>query len=93
MAKAFLSENSDPLATSSAPVVHREKVKILVIGSTLATQRVIHEFSRIGFSDTVEWSRPLPTHDPDESMRILTRYVVKSEQSPTADSNPGRHQI
>ncbi|WP_017300037.1 hypothetical protein [Nodosilinea nodulosa] len=54
---------------------HRDKVRILVIGRSTAVNRVISEMSHLGFSDTVEWSKPLPTDRDRESMRVLTRYV------------------
>lgn len=54
----------------------REKVKLLVIGSSYAIDRVIHELYRVGFAEVREWSKPLPTGTYGEVMRILTRYVV-----------------
>lgn len=59
---------------------HRDKVRILVIGRPSAVNRVITEMSHVGFSDSVEWSKPIPTDRQKddrekESMRILTRYV------------------
>lgn len=54
---------------------HRDKVRILVIGRPSAVNRVITEMSHVGFSDSVEWSKPIPTERQKESMRILTRYV------------------
>lgn len=63
---------------------HRDKVRILVIGRPSAVNRVITEMSHVGFSDSVEWSKPIPTerqkddrqnNRQKESMRILTRYV------------------
>lgn len=54
----------------------REKVKVLMIGSSYAVERVIHELYRVGFSEVREWSKPLPTGSYGEVMRILTRYVI-----------------
>jgi len=54
----------------------REKVKLLVVGSSYAVERVIHELYRVGFAEVREWSKPLPTGTYGEVMRILTRYVL-----------------
>jgi hypothetical protein len=54
---------------------HRDKVRILVVGPTNAVNRVILEMSHLGFSDAIEWSKPIPTDRRHEAMRVLTRYV------------------
>ncbi|MBD2234206.1 hypothetical protein [Phormidium tenue] len=54
---------------------HRDKVRILVIGRPTAINRVILEMSHVGFSDSIEWSKAIPTDRQRESMRVLTRYV------------------
>lgn len=85
MPKTFLyaSASSEHEATSSSgderlkgPASdHRDKVRILVIGRPTAVNRVISEMSHVGFSDSIEWSKPIPTDRQRESMRVLTRYV------------------
>ncbi|MBD2114608.1 MULTISPECIES: hypothetical protein [Cyanophyceae] len=85
MPKTFLyaSASSEHEATSSSgdePLKgpasdHRDKVRILVIGRPTAVNRVISEMSHVGFSDSIEWSKPIPTDRQRESMRVLTRYV------------------
>ncbi|MBW4484492.1 MAG: hypothetical protein KME14_18310 [Tildeniella torsiva UHER 1998/13D] len=85
MPKTFLyaSASPDDEATSSlggdrlkGPVSeHRDKVRILVVGRPTAVNRVILEMSHLGFSDSIEWSKPIPTDRQQESMRVLTRYV------------------
>jgi hypothetical protein len=75
MPKTFLYANSlsaDGAINSSGD---RDKVRILVIGRPTAVNRVISEMSHVGFSDSVEWSKPIPTDRQQESMRVLTRYV------------------
>lgn len=81
MPKTFLYANtsSEDEAMPSAGG-DRDKVRILVIGPPSAVNRVISEMSHVGFSDSVEWSKPIPTdlqkdNRQKESMRILTRYV------------------
>jgi hypothetical protein len=84
MPKTFLyaSASSEDEAAASAgnglkgPVSdHRDKVRILVVGRPSAVNRVILEMSHVGFSDSIEWSKPIPTDRQQESMRVLTRYV------------------
>lgn len=85
MPKTFLyaSASSEHEATSSSggdrlkgPVSdHRDKVRILVVGRPTAVNRVILEMSHVGFSDSIEWSKAIPTDRQQESMRVLTRYV------------------
>lgn len=81
MPKTFLytdapSEDEATPSTVKRPVFdHRDKVRILVIGRPTAVNRVILEMSHVGFSDSIEWSRPIPTDRQQESMRVLTRYV------------------
>lgn len=54
----------------------REKVRILVIGSSYAIERVVFELYRVGFAEVQEWSKPQPTGKVNEVMRVLTRYVI-----------------
>jgi hypothetical protein len=76
MPKTFLYANTpsedEAMAASGGD---RDKVRILVIGRPTAVNRVISEMSHVGFSDSVEWSKPIPTDRRQESMRVLTRYV------------------
>lgn len=75
MPKTFLYENISSEDQPKAADVERDKVRILVVGRTSAVNRVVLEMSHLDFSDSVEWSKPIPTDRPDESMRVLTRYV------------------
>ncbi|MEA5448929.1 hypothetical protein VB780_10145 [Leptolyngbya sp. CCNP1308] len=85
MPKTFLyaSASSEEAATSSSagdrlkgPISdHRDQVRVLVVGRPRAVNRVILEMSHLGFSDSIEWSKPIPTDRQQESMRVLTRYV------------------
>ncbi|MEM6736847.1 MAG: hypothetical protein AAF620_12355 [Bacteroidota bacterium] len=82
MPNAFLSSptpNTDiqaNITTETTSEPGREKVKLLVIGSSFAVERVIHELYRVGFAEVREWSQPLPTGTYGEVLRILTRYVM-----------------
>jgi|GEM_PF-1364349 hypothetical protein len=80
MPKTFLyvhasSEDDAMLPSTSLAGLERDQVRVLVIGRPLAINRVVQEMSHVGFSDSIEWSKPIPTNKPDEAMRILTRYV------------------
>ncbi|NJL48780.1 MAG: hypothetical protein HC929_16510 [Leptolyngbyaceae cyanobacterium SM2_5_2] len=86
MPKTFLyvdasSEDDTKLPVASLAGLEREQVRVLVIGRPLAVNRVIQEMSHVGFSDSIEWSKPIPTNKRDEAMRILTRYVFGGGES------------
>jgi hypothetical protein len=76
MSKVFLNANPQPSDDQQNAASERDKVRILVIGSPAAVDRVVFEMNHVGFSETIEWSKPMPTDRPKESMRILTRYVL-----------------
>jgi hypothetical protein len=86
MPKTFLYAGAAPSEDEAIPSAgcdgfqgpildHRDKVSILVIGRPTAVNRVILEMSHLGFSDSIEWSKSIPTDRKQESMRVLTRYV------------------
>jgi hypothetical protein len=84
MPQAFLSSTLPDANTEAQTAVTieptaepgREKVILTVRGSTYATERVVHELYRVGFSEVREWSKPIPTGKVNEVMRVLTRYVL-----------------
>ena len=84
MPQAFLTSNlqtaqlqsPDPTMT---PERDRETVRLLVIGTPHACDRIIHELHRLRFSEVHEWSKPLPTEKPGEVMRILTRHILPAD--------------
>ncbi len=83
MPKTFLYTSTPPEDEATPATVgdrakgpdQRDKVRILVIGRPTAVNRVILEMSHVGFSDSIEWSKPIPTDRQQESMRVLTRVV------------------
>ena len=83
MPQAFLASPAAPaniqtaIATEPTAEPSRERVSLMVIGSTYATERVIHELYRVGFAEVREWSQPIPTGKVNEVMRILSRYVFQ----------------
>ena len=76
MSKVFLHAHSQPSEDGQKAASDRDKVRILVIGPPAAVDRVIYEMNHVGFSETIEWSKSMPTDRPKEFMRILTRYVL-----------------
>ena len=82
MPQAFLTsplpstDSQTAITTELAAVPGREKVVLTVRGSVHATERVIHEAYRVGFTEVREWSKPVPTGKINEVMRVLTRYVI-----------------
>ena len=51
-------------------------IRILVIGSAHGVERIVHKLYRLGFAEVREGSKPQPTRRINESMRVLTRYVM-----------------
>ncbi len=82
MPQAFLSSPAPStdiqttITTEPTSDPGREKVKLLVIGSDYAVERIIHELYRVGFAGVAEWSQPLPIGTYGEVLRILTRCVM-----------------
>lgn len=82
MPQAFLASNPDntsiqaTVKTKPTSEPSRERVKLLVIGSSHVVERVVLELHRVGFAEIREWSKPLPTGNYGEIMRILSRYVI-----------------
>lgn len=74
-ANAMVSEVQTAVTLEPTDEPNRETVRILVRGSSVGVQRVVHELYRVGFAEVHEWSKPQPTGQTNEVMRILTRYV------------------
>jgi hypothetical protein len=48
-------------------------LRVLAIGSPQAVQSCVLTLYRLGYARPEEWSHPLPTVNPGEVMRILTK--------------------
>ncbi|WOD40438.1 hypothetical protein [Nodosilinea sp. E11] len=55
-------------------------LRLLAIGSPPIVNGCVITLYRLGYARPEEWSRPLPTVNPNEVMRILTKRMILSEQ-------------
>jgi len=63
-----LPKNDDP-----------EILRIIAVGSMPVVTQHIHRMYQLGYAQPHEWSKPLPTVNPGEIMRILTKRVFTAE--------------
>lgn len=54
-------------------------LRVLAIGSPPAVHSCVLTLYRLGYARPEEWSQPLPTVNPGEVMRILTKRVMLAE--------------
>jgi hypothetical protein len=54
-------------------------LRVLAIGSPQAVNSCVMSLFQLGYARPDEWSRQLPTVNPGEVMRILTKRVMLSE--------------
>lgn len=54
----------------------REPIKHVLYGSKAAISLTIATLHVKGYAETREWSRPLPTQNPNEYMSILMRLIL-----------------
>ncbi|MGP1385146.1 MAG: hypothetical protein ACTS2F_16400 [Thainema sp.] len=79
--------------TSSAVIVPSEQpfidlrdrippdiLRVLAIGSPQVVEDCVMTLFRLGYARPEEWSQQLPTANPGEVMRILTKRVMLTEQ-------------
>ncbi|HEY9628082.1 MAG TPA: hypothetical protein V6C84_12340 [Coleofasciculaceae cyanobacterium] len=52
-----------------------EILRVLAIGSPQVVNDCVMTLFRLGYARPEDWSRPLPTVNPSEVMRILTKRV------------------
>ncbi|NEQ47465.1 MAG: hypothetical protein F6K00_29560 [Leptolyngbya sp. SIOISBB] len=53
-------------------------LRVLAIGSPQVVQSCVLTLYRLGYARPEEWSQPLPTVNPGEVMRILTKRIVNT---------------
>ncbi|MEM9214847.1 MAG: hypothetical protein AAGD25_10930 [Cyanobacteria bacterium P01_F01_bin.150] len=53
-----------------------EVLRILAIGSLKVVNQHVMKMYQLGYAEPHEWSRPLPTPNPNEVMRVLTKRIV-----------------
>ncbi|MGG6295969.1 hypothetical protein ACQ4M4_16395 [Leptolyngbya sp. AN02str] len=56
-----------------------EILRVLAIGSPQVVNNFVMSLFQLGYARPEEWSRQLPTINPGEVMRILTKRIVTSE--------------
>lgn len=74
-----------PLNASNQPFIDLrdrippELLRVLAIGSPQVVEDCVMTLFRLGYARPEEWSQQLPTANPGEVMRILTKRVMLSE--------------
>ncbi|WP_204139031.1 hypothetical protein [Halomicronema sp. CCY15110] len=56
-------------------------LRVLAIGSPQVVHSCVLTLYRLGYARPEDWSQPLPTVNPGEVMRILTKRVMQSDQT------------
>ncbi len=78
MADEFLSDlpfpPNSPNSPSSSNFGDRERLRLILIGSTEGVREMIHRQHQVGIADAGAWSRILPVPNSDEVMSILLLY-------------------
>ncbi len=58
------------------PVNHHDILRVIAVGSLRAVNHHVMQMYQLGYAQPHEWSQPLPTVNPNEVMRILTKRLV-----------------
>ncbi|MGJ3245895.1 MAG: hypothetical protein ACFE0I_07470 [Elainellaceae cyanobacterium] len=61
--------------SSSRPDGDRHTLRIIAVGSLTVVNHHIMQMFQLDYAEPGEWSKPLPTVNPNEVMRILTKRV------------------
>ncbi|MGJ3248247.1 MAG: hypothetical protein ACFE0I_19455 [Elainellaceae cyanobacterium] len=64
-------ERFDP---SSCPNDDRETLRVIAVGSLTVVNQYIMQMYQLRYAQPYEWSKPIPTVNPNEVMCILTRH-------------------
>ena len=67
-------ENSE----GDRPIDTPDILRVIAIGPPKAVEQHIMQMYQLGYAQPHEWSRALPTVNPDEVMRILTKRIVSA---------------
>ena len=57
------------------PEYNYEYGRHMLFGSLSFVQAIIHTLHKLNYAEPNDWSRPLPTGQPNEVMAILTKRV------------------
>ncbi|MGJ3245016.1 MAG: hypothetical protein ACFE0I_02950 [Elainellaceae cyanobacterium] len=66
-------ERFDP---SSCNNDDREVLRVIAVGSLKAVNHHIMQMYQLDYAQPYEWSKPIPTVNPNEVMQILTKRVM-----------------
>ncbi|MBE9205394.1 hypothetical protein IQ244_02370 [Nostoc sp. LEGE 06077] len=69
-------EAPTPKASNQQPLLNREPIKHLLIGSPKAVTSTIHYLQAISYAEVGDWSPLIPTENPDQVMSILIRHIL-----------------
>jgi hypothetical protein len=64
-------ERFDPLSRANDD---REPLRVIAVGSLKVVNQYIMQMYHLDYAQPYEWSKPIPTVNPNEVMCILTRY-------------------
>jgi hypothetical protein len=53
-----------------------EILRVIAVGSLKAVNYHVQQMYTLGYAQPYEWSLPLPTANPNEVMRILTKRIM-----------------
>ena len=60
---------------SPRPIPSHETVRHMLFGSTRAVQHTIKLLHKLNYAEPNDWSKPIPTGQPNEVVSVLTRKV------------------
>ncbi|HEY9661680.1 MAG TPA: hypothetical protein V6C65_24755 [Allocoleopsis sp.] len=67
---------SEQFPFGSVPTGDRQILRVVAIGSPQVVENYILTQYCLGYAEVHEWSKPLPTPNPGEVMRILTKRLM-----------------
>ena len=59
---------------------NHEVLRVIAVGSLKAVDHHVMRMYQLGYAQPYEWSQPLPTVNPNEVMRILTKRIIGLER-------------
>ena len=72
-AERSTSSSSGQLSPSTSPI--HETVRHMLFGSTKAVQHTIKLLHKLNYAEPNDWSKPIPTGQPNEVVSVLIRKV------------------
>jgi len=73
----WLGNFVQPISLADSPESDGAKtLRVIAIGSLSVVNQHVMRMYQLGYAHPHEWSRPLPTTNPNEIMRIMTKRIV-----------------